>query len=749
MGNCSSTSKCNPCGPNYDAINQLATKAGAYARQANTYATNAENSWLEFNALYLGAFAVAPTVDNEGDPLQVGALYWNTGSNTIFVWNGTVWVENGNFDEFTNFSLPSATPIPATALVTGQEYEIVVVGTTNWTAIGAPAAQVGVRFTKNAVAATGTGTARVTRDLVTRFADVVNVKDFGAVGDGVADDTAAIQAAINANPSKSIYFPSGEYRISDTIKIGSTYTGLFGDTNGASRIRMYDFSKTCAIEVKNPIVGGTVFGITFQNLHITRPSSSTYQAGIILEGADATKIFNCDIAGFPTALDIRSGRNCFYNNLRLSAFGSTNTTAGKATIQLEGSSYIANPAAFTHLFTNCNVDGNFTTPYCIKISSIDYITFSNCYFGGSKTGGLLIQTENVYPNYNNNFDNCYFDRANLSFGDAIQNGITMTNGAFSGSSTKFTDCFFGLWDIGAKIDQLYNTAIEFTGCKFSSIRNKAIEISGSGSPSNSATALVLTGNHFRDVGLGIKDASIIDIFDVNQIVITGNSFYWDFAGYVAGGSIPNGTKNVINFNAGATIINVSITGNIFNSFTFDSTTFNDFVNNATSIGELTIVGNASNNPVNTLVGHIVGNRSSTNPVMLDWYQEGTFSPIVEFGGSSVGVTYAGRVGNYTRIGNRMIFDMQIQLSNKGSSVGDMTIEGLPFALSPSGTSTGNLSISLQGVNIIAGNNVDSLFNTTTTIQARYIDNSGNSVIIDDTHIRNNTIIFVSGSVQVE
>jgi hypothetical protein len=97
----------------------------------------------------------------------------------------------------------------------------------------------------------------------------------------------------------------------------------------------------------------------------------------------------------------------------------------------------------------------------------------------------------------------------------------------------------------------------------------------------------------------------------------------------------------------------------------------------------------------------------------------------------------------------MIFDMQIQLSNKGSSVGDMTIEGLPFALSPSGTSTGNLSISLQGVNIIAGNNVDSLFNTTTTIQARYIDNSGNSVIIDDTHIRNNTIIFVSGSVQVE
>lgn len=65
--------------------------------------------------------------------------------------------------------------------------------------------------------AAGTGaTARTVQD---KLRETVSVKDFGAVGDGVADDTVAIQAAVDANPGGLIFFPPGTYKINTRIVI--------------------------------------------------------------------------------------------------------------------------------------------------------------------------------------------------------------------------------------------------------------------------------------------------------------------------------------------------------------------------------------------------------------------------------------------------------------------------------------------------------------------------------------------------
>lgn len=58
----------------------------------------------------------------------------------------------------------------------------------------------------------------------------VNVRDFGAVGDGVADDRAAIQAAIDYVMAQGfggeIWFPQGKYRVTDTIEMIGDYTAF-------------------------------------------------------------------------------------------------------------------------------------------------------------------------------------------------------------------------------------------------------------------------------------------------------------------------------------------------------------------------------------------------------------------------------------------------------------------------------------------------------------------------------------------
>jgi hypothetical protein len=58
---------------------------------AEAAAVAAEASYDSFDDRYLGAKSTPPTLDNDGDALITGAIYWNSVTSQMFAWTGSAW----------------------------------------------------------------------------------------------------------------------------------------------------------------------------------------------------------------------------------------------------------------------------------------------------------------------------------------------------------------------------------------------------------------------------------------------------------------------------------------------------------------------------------------------------------------------------------------------------------------------------------------------------------------------------------
>jgi len=73
-----------------------ATNAGSSATAAANSATAAAASFDSFDDRYLGAKSSNPSVDNDGNSLITGALYFNSSANSMRVYNGSSWADAGS-----------------------------------------------------------------------------------------------------------------------------------------------------------------------------------------------------------------------------------------------------------------------------------------------------------------------------------------------------------------------------------------------------------------------------------------------------------------------------------------------------------------------------------------------------------------------------------------------------------------------------------------------------------------------------
>lgn len=97
-----------------------------------------------------------------------------------------------------------------------------------------PAVQSGttVKATSGLLGYQPAGAGAVATTIQAKLRQTVSVKDFGAVGNGVANDTTAIQAAINYvqnNGGGSVYLPSGVYKLNSGLTISRGGVTLYGD----------------------------------------------------------------------------------------------------------------------------------------------------------------------------------------------------------------------------------------------------------------------------------------------------------------------------------------------------------------------------------------------------------------------------------------------------------------------------------------------------------------------------------------
>jgi len=209
-----------------------------------------------------------------------GEIWLNIGIGYKFVVKTSTEVLIATYDNIPSSAQPPAASdadsimyeqgyaVTAGSFVVGDMYRILTTGTTNYTLIGSVSNLPGTHFIATGVGS-GTGTAEFAQTVQGKLQQIVSVKDFGATGDGVTDDTIALKAAIAYTQSVAVAVNNGFGAYSGTSPILYWPSGVYvvtasltADTNNAMTYQF--FQGDCAIIQAAP--GVTVFGgVGYQN----------------------------------------------------------------------------------------------------------------------------------------------------------------------------------------------------------------------------------------------------------------------------------------------------------------------------------------------------------------------------------------------------------------------------------------------------------------------------------------------------
>lgn len=436
---------------------------------------------------------------------------------------------------------------------------------------------------------TQAGTGAVARTVEAKLKDVVSVKDFGAVGDGVTDDTAVINAAI-ASGAKSIYFPAGTYIISSTVALYGSDICLWSDQSPIIKVKSGLASGIAMLTVRGSRT--TLDGLIFDG-NLANPPSSGVHSSISLD-TSVSSISDTTIKG------------CTLQNY--SGFGILSFSASNSINRLT-----IDRCRF-HTFTSAAP----SRPACIQLvwpTTHTNVVVSGCTFENVSGGGFMIRSND---------------------GAGVVRNVSVVNNIFKLNSQSYTSLGVEVWKgynvtVAGNVFHTCNMGVSLgytcdnvavAGNTFEDMLDYGVEVID-------ANNLSITGNTFKDFKWGVfaqKGCSAVSVTDntfanakLGLSGVQGQGVYFSALGPGTYSSRCSVSNNIFLDNRGIYLEKnnvATVSGNLLE--TSATSTYSNWIYMATNCTQVNVQSNTIRTALDISPSYLGAiNASGTNCVFSD------------------------------------------------------------------------------------------------------------------------------------
>ncbi len=245
-----------------------------------------------------------------------------------------------------------------------------------------------------------------------RAAEAVNANDFGARGDGVVDDTAALQAILNAHAWVRL---DGRYRITDALQVRS---GQTVELTAGTLVRQYRVGRSAFVARKAQNVRFLLNDATIQGPGGWSPRWTGNQGWEDWRGVRFVGCTDSEITG--------PGRVSGWGNAAIDITGGTRISC--TNLEIEGTHRLGQP-----LRREANFQNGIYITNDVRFGRADAVTIAQCCFSGMAQGILREGQTSPAPTKMSFIQNCDFHDIPGQHGIYNQDGFLLVR------QCRFTD----------------------------------------------------------------------------------------------------------------------------------------------------------------------------------------------------------------------------------------------------------------------------------------------------------------------